>query len=451
MRSFFLLTVLLFSLLSAQAQGPDRILLSIGEDPASGMGVSWRDDTTVTAGYVEVALAKAAPVVENLMRHDASLEKVDLDGKTSHYFSVKFSGLLPDTLYMYRVGNDKSRSEWFQFRTAAKTFKPFYFLYVGDAQNEHKTWWSRTIRAAFQTGPQAAFMLHAGDLINRANADQEWGDWFYAGGWMHGMIPSVATPGNHEFYRDAKGQETISKFWHPIFSLPDNGPDGLKEMTYYFDYQGVRVISISSESLQISAADSTSQVQWLDAVLKNNPNKWTILTMHHPIFSVGNGRDNEELRHALEPLFQKYSVDLVLTGHDHAYGRGIAEESPLRKSQPLKGPVYVVSVSGPKLYMPAFTPWLQRVASNTQLYQRVRVEADKLRVEAYTVTGELYDAFDIKKNRRGQKTLIDWAPGLMKERTELPYSYQGRLTPEQQKEFDEKREKYFKRKADQKN
>lgn len=428
------------------AQGPDRILLSIGEDPSTGMGVSWRMDSTIFSGYVELAVAKAAPVADSVRFYPAKLEKLDNDGRISHYFSVKFTGLKPDALYMYRVGDSVRRSEWVQFKTAADAFRPFSFLYVGDAQNEHKTWWSRVIRAAYQSDPKSAFLVHAGDLVNRANADNEWGEWFYAGGWMHAMIPAVATPGNHEFYRDAKGVEAISRFWHPTFNLPENGPDSLKEMAYYFDYQDTRVISISSESLLISPADSLRQVRWLEEILKTNTRRWTIITMHHPIFSVGNGRDNDDLRRALEPIFQKYAVDLVLTGHDHAYGRGVSAVSPIRKSQPLKGPVYVVSVSGPKMYLPSFAPWLQRVGSNTQLFQRVRVASDQLTVEAITATGEIYDSFNIQKNRKGEKKLIDWSPGLMKERADLPDSYKLRMTPEQEKEFAEKRAKYFKRK-----
>lgn len=425
---------------------PDRIMLSIGEKPASGMGVSWRMDTTVTTGYVELALAKAEPELINPVTLPATVETLDLPGAKAHYFSATFTGLIPDTLYMYRVGDAVNRSEWIQFRTAAEKFRPFSFLYLGDAQNDHKEWWSRTIRAAFKHEASAAFMLHAGDLINRTNVDKEWGEFFYAGGWMHAMIPCVPTAGNHEFYRDEQRKLTLTKHWRPTFNLPLNGPEGLEELTYFFDYQQVRVISISSQSLLLSREDSISQVKWLENVLKNNPNKWTILTMHHPVFSSGNGRDNKSLRDAFQPIFEKYPVDLVLTGHDHTYGRGTAETSPQQKRQPLKGPVYVVSVSGPKMYVPSLEPWLQRVAANTQLYQRVKVESDKIRLEAYTVTGELYDAFDIVRNKNGEKELVDWAPGLMKERLNLPASYRERYKAEEKAEYEKKKTEYLKRK-----
>lgn len=424
---------------------PDRIILSIGADPATSVGVNWRTDMSVNMGYAEIQKAVGQPEAREIKRIASTVTPLILEDSKANYHELSFTNLEPNTLYMYRVGDTVNRSEWIQFRTASTGFKPFSFLYFGDAQNDHKEWWSRVIRAAGQHLPDAAFMLHAGDLINRTNTDLEWGEWFYAGSFLHSMIPALPTAGNHEFYRDDNRKLTLTKHWRPIFNLPLNGPEGLEELTYYIDYQGVRIISISSQSMLLSPEDSASQVQWLEKVLQNNTQHWTILTMHHPVFSSGNGRDNAELRHALQPLFEKYSVDLVLTGHDHTYGRGISETSPHTKKTPLKGPVYVVSVSGPKMYVPSLAPWLQRAAVNTQLYQRVHVEKTKIRMESYTAAGELYDAFDIVRKNNGKKQLIDWAPGLTKENLELPASYRNKFSEKEKADYEQKKNEYLKR------
>lgn len=425
---------------------PDRILLNIASDPATAAGVSWRTDSTVVYGYAEIVKATPSPEAEDALMVSSVVTDLVLDDSRANYHAVNFSGLQPETLYLYRVGDSTRRSEWFQFRTAATTFKPFTFLYLGDGQNDHKNWWSRAVRAAGLHQPDAAFIVHAGDLINRTNVDKEWGEWFYAGSWLHSMIPALPTAGNHEFYRDANRTLTLTKHWRPIFNLPLNGPKGLEELTYYVDYQQVRIISISSQNLLLSPEDSTSQVLWLEQVLKTNPQKWTILTMHHPVYSTGNGRDNKSLRDALQPLFDKYPVDLVLTGHDHTYGRGIGENSPHTHKAPLKGPVYVVSVSGPKMYVPSLTPWLQRGAANTQLYQRVLVEENRLRMEAYTVTGELYDAFDIVRKKGGRKELVDRAPANNSERLDLPASYRKEYAEGEKRAYEQRKQEYLERK-----
>src|SRR5690606_28722321 len=92
-------------------------------------------------------------------------------------------------------------------------------------------------------------------------------------------------------------------------------PEGLEETTYYVDYQGVRVISLDSNK------ERQAQIPWLRKVLGDNPNRWTIITFHHPVFSPARDRDNRELRELWKPVFDEFKVDLVLTGHDHTYAR----------------------------------------------------------------------------------------------------------------------------------
>lgn len=169
------------------------------------------------------------------------------------------------------------------------------------------------------------------------------------------------------------------------------------------------------------------QVPWLDSVLSNNPNKWTVITFHHPVFSGAKGRDNKELRNLWKPLFDKHSVDLVLTGHDHTYTRG---QSPKTKNT-ITGlnkkdgaTVYVVSVSGGKMYTLSEDLWneytdakLDRKAENTQLFQVINIDGDKLKYEAYTATGQLYDAFDLIKRYNKGNQLIDKVKQVITERS----------------------------------
>lgn len=445
MKKLFLMGLLLPAMLKAQDKTlypaspvPDRIMLTFAGEPATSQAVTWRTDSVTVKGVAELKLASPHPAREVKPQvFDAVTQPLQLAGATASYHTVNFTNLQPATQYMYRVGDGAQNwSEWIHFTTAEKGFKPFSFIYMGDAQNDHKSLWSRAIRAAYAKDPQARFMLHAGDLINRTNVDNEWGEWFYAGSWIYSMMPTIATPGNHEYYRDENRTLTITKHWRPMFAFPENGPHGLEERAYYVDYQQLRVISICSQSFLLNPADSVSQMAWLEDLLKNNPNRWTVVTMHHPVFSSKEGRDNKSLRDALRPMFEKYKVDLVLTGHDHTYGRGIGEQSARGKKIKLKGPVYLTSVSGPKQYVPALDGWQQRAGANTQFYQIVKVEENALRYQSFTITGELYDAFDLER-KKGTNVLIDKAPA-MKELLDLPPSYTEELTAEQQEAYRKK-------------
>lgn len=401
---------------------PDHIILTFSADPSSTQSVTWRTNTSVTNAVAEIAIADGAPKFwKNGMQLKATTSLMDAGNiktanVTSKYHSVTFTNLLPDTIYAYRVGDGQHWSEWFHFRTAAKTGRPFSFLYVGDAQNYIFELWSRLIRSGFKKAPDARFIIHAGDLVNDAHHERQWHEWFSAGGWLHGMLPSVPTPGNHEYrsYNDEEQQKKISHLsvqWPYQFTLPQHGPAGLKESVYFFDYQDARIISLNSNRML------KEQVPWLDSVLSNNPNKWTIITFHHPVFSGADDRDNKELRDLWKPLFDKHRVDLVLTGHDHTYTRG---QSP-KTNNTLTGvnardgaTVYVVSVSGGKMYRLADSVWnnypeaqLNRTAENTQLFQVIHIDGDKLKYEAFTATGLLYDAFDLVKRRKKANQFIE--------------------------------------------
>lgn len=426
---------------------PDRIVLTWQTDPATSMAVTWRTDTSVGEGLAEIALADASPdFTDKASQLRAKTEKLETEAYTAHFHSINFTQLQPDMRYAYRVGSEGNWSEWFQFRTASQEPQPFTFLYFGDAQNDLKSMWSRTVREAFITEPKADFMLHAGDLVNVGNNDNEWGEWFYAGGWMFGMMPSVATPGNHEYPRiDDKRQLSIQ--WKPTFTLPENGPEGLEETVYYLDYQGMRMVSLNSQAMMIDDAVMKTQSEWLDQTLAASEQKWKIVTHHHPVYSSGAGRDNEEMRNLLQPIYEKYQVDLVLQGHDHTYGRG----RNIPTGQKVKeGPVYVVSVSGPKMYPHSFDPSMERVASNTQLYQTVRIAGDTLEYRAYTAIGKLYDAFDLLKKADGTNTFVDRVPSGVPERTELPSRYRDRFSEEEMKAYQERFNEFKKRRAKEK-
>ena len=418
---------------------PDRIVLSLQADPATSLAVNWRTDTTVAFGIGEIALADASPEFVRMSKsHAAQTSRLNTDMGAANYHAIIFTDLQPNTQYVYRVGTDEAWSEWFHVRTAMTESGDFSFIYFGDAQNDLKSLWSRTIRSAFSTLPEADFMLHAGDLVNRSQKDNEWGEWFYAGGWIYGMIPSMATPGNHEYNRITDDQpRVLTDHWKPTFTLPENGPEGLEETAYYIDYQGVRIISLNSQEIMQNDAMARAQTEWLESVLSNNPNAWTIITHHHPIYSLSTGRNNVEFRELFQPIYEAKGVDLVLQGHDHAYGRGRNIKEGTRLAQ-ADGPVYVVSVSGPKMYQLAPAPWMEWVANNTQLYQTISMKGDSLQYHAFTTTGELYDAFSIVKQSDGSKQFVDQRPANVTVREKLPYRIDIKMNEAQ-------REMYFER------
>lgn len=404
------------------SKDPDRIILTFHGDPATKRAVTWRTDDSVDKAVAQIAEATVNYLfVENADSLQATTESFDLglykENKplNVHYHSVIFSGLKPDQQYVYRVGDGKEHwSEWIQFRTAKADYAKTEFVYFGDAQNHVLSHWSRVIRKAYQTAPNASFVIHAGDLINSAHRDVEWAEWYKAGGFIHSQWTAVPVVGNHEFWPVKKGKpKSVSIQWRPQFTLPveEELDASLHETVYTVDYQDVRVIVLNSNDRL------EEQSEYVRKQLESSTAKWNIITCHHSVFSPAKGRDFKFGRKNWQPIFDEFNVDLVLNGHDHTYARG---HVPVRSSDASRqeglGTIYVTSVSGPKQYtldteqMKAYESQgynLDAAAEQTQFFQVITVEDNTLTYVAYTTLGDEYDRAEIRKDFvTGKKELV---------------------------------------------
>ena len=389
---------------------PERIVLNITEEPATSIAVTWRTDTSVSETVAHLSRNLSTIFLADSARSvTGTWQDISADGVTARFHSVIFSGLTPGTEYAYRVGSGANASEWFTFKTAEKGAAPFTFLWLGDSQGPISLY-ARVIRQAFRTTPDASFMIFTGDLVDGGSStmlhDDEWGEWHRAAGFIASELPVVATPGNHEFYDpQARQKRDLNKFWRPGFTLPANGPAGLEETTYSFDYQGTRFIILSSDDMVRNEEFVRSTTVWVEGLLKNNPCRWTVMAFHHPFFSTSARRDNKAVRENLKPLVDKYGVDLVLNGHDHTYARGTAMPEGTERKGKAAGTVYVVSVSGPKQYQQDAKPWWDKGYTNTQLWQTIHVDGNMLTYRAYNASGAVADEFVLTKMKDGRNRL----------------------------------------------
>ena len=403
------------------SKDPDRIILTFNGNPSTKRAVTWRTDSNVEKAKAQIAVAGVnSKFTQDAIEYIATTQEFDLGLYKSNnslivnYHSVIFENLKPNTLYAYRVGDDKNWSEWTQFKTANNKYSPTQFVYFGDAQNDILSNWSRVIRMAYQTAPNASFVIHAGDLVDTAHRDYEWAQWFKAGGFIHSQWTAIPVVGNHEFQRvNDSTSRRLSIQWRPQFSLPveENLDEKLHETVYTVEYQDVLILVLNS------TGPLEEQTEYIKEKLSNTDAKWKIVTNHHSVFSPAEGRDFEYARRVWKPLFDKYGVDLVLNGHDHTYARGHIPIKSLN-SDDLGNfkTLYVTSVSGPKQYKvdnEALNNYKsdgyinQKTGEQTQFYQVISIEGNKLFYDAYTVLGDKYDSAIITKDFSSGKKLLN--------------------------------------------
>lgn len=389
---------------------PDRIVASPAQDAARGFGVAWRTDATVKAPALEWVVAGDSPDVGQVTRVTATTTALTTELGVSHHHRVDVSGLKPDTLYLWRVQGNTTWSAWNQLRTAGSADQPLTLLYFGDTQNKNLSHVSRVLRAGIKAAPTAPLALFAGDLVSGGDGqdDSEWGEWFAAAGWLPQEAMVAPAIGNHEYFEEFEDtpqeRRVLGKHWPVTFALPRNGVDAAATSTYWFDYQGVRIAVLDGTSA-LDLGTARAQAQWLDGVLAGNTQRWTIVLLHQPFYSPREGRENTALREEILPVVRRHNVDLVLQGHDHTYGRrGEGSDAT---------PQYVVTVAGPKQYRLSdeARATMAPVGEDTQLFQVLSIDPRHLRYEARTVTGELYDAFELTRAADGSKQKTELTDG----------------------------------------
>jgi hypothetical protein len=95
----------------------------------------------------------------------------------------------------------------------------------------------------------------------------------------------------------------------------------------YYSFRGPKTaVGNGLGSVRFFALDSNyldkEQLDWLDAQLAGSDAEWRIPFFHHPLYSSGRTHGSAlEARAVLEPLFVKYGVSAVFSGHDHFYER----------------------------------------------------------------------------------------------------------------------------------
>lgn len=394
---------------------PQRVILTWSGDPTTTQAVTWRTTKKCTRSMGQIAVATAGPDIEkDVVAFGAFDEKVTLEkGGDVYYHTVNFKNLNPATLYAYRVGDGEVWSEWNQFRTADINDAPFKFIYVGDVQNDILNSWSRVIRTAYAAAPDSKFIVHGGDMVQCADNDEQWQQWFDAGGWIFRVMPSVPCMGNHEQLDVWQLYDLLgnSIFWRPQFDLPVNGPNDLQEFTYYFDYKNTRFFVLNGSKY------IDKQAKWLDKILADTKSKWKIAVIHQPLFTGGTKtldsnelkiRDNVEIRKAFEPIFDKYGIDLVLQGHDHVYSRTHKTYGSKVVDNSKNGTVYCTSISGPKHYIinTEFENLMAKKVTQTQLFQIISINSDRLIYDAYSVNLISYDHFELTKSVKANSSIL---------------------------------------------
>ena len=334
---------------------PDQLTLTWSGDTTTTMTVSWRTANSVANGLVQYEAGTALTANAFETRATRALFTTELGAK--HLFRASLSALQPGTRYTYRVGDGKQWSDPRTFSTAELNTTEFSFLVFGDSQSiatgkQPYSQWRDTVQSAYRAHPDAKFMLLVGDLVDTGQSGAHWQAWFAAAAGVIDTIPVMPVTGNHECY-SSSGIATPT-YWNALFPMPQNGPDGMKNQVYAFDYGSLHLVALDSQQGEQRKARGdilTPQQQWLESDLAASVAPWKLAFFHKPPYDLQGGTANAEIRKAFSPILEQHGVQLVLNGHDHGVARTFALREGIRVPRGGDGTVYFTAGrSGIKTY-----------------------------------------------------------------------------------------------------
>ena len=136
--------------------------------------------------------------------------------------------------------------------------------------------------------------------------------------------------GNHD--AGSASSPVQSGVYYDLFTLPAQAQAGGvmsgTEAYYSWDYANIHFVSLDSSDSDWS--EDGLMVRWLKADLEANKQDWLVAFCHHPPYTKGSHDSDKDkdsdarmrkMRQVVLPLLEQYGVDLMLTGHSHAYER----------------------------------------------------------------------------------------------------------------------------------
>lgn len=252
-------------------------------------------------------------------------------GGSGQWHDARLTGLKPATTYHYQVqagADDQMLIE--SFRTDAGPTGTVTFGVLGDSGTDTA---AQHTMASVLAAQEPQLVLHTGDVVYPRGAACFYQARFYDPySNLLGSVPFYPVVGNH----DLKSQG--GKPFFTTFDLPANNPQH-SERYYSFDAGPVHFVALDSELYHGDGGGgvtAATQKAWLEQDLQQTKQPWKVVYLHRPLYSSGEHGGDTKIRADLAPIFARYGVNVVFSGHDHDYER----------FKPMDGVTYIVSGGG---------------------------------------------------------------------------------------------------------
>lgn len=303
-------------------------------DPIEVVRGPYLQSGTSTSAVVRWRTADPTESVVAFGPSPAMLSRIATTAGSTTEHEVTLTGLSPNTKYHYAFGTPESAlvggdaDHYVLTAPPLGVSKPTRMWVLGDSGTANQN--ARDVRDAYlgKTGARGTDLwLMLGDNAYTDGTDDQYQDAVFD------MYPEVlrnvvlyTTLGNHDGH--SADSSTQSGPYYDMFTLPKQGEAGGvasgTEAYYAFDYGQIHFVCL--DSYDSDTSPSGPMMTWLENDLAANTQPWLIAFFHHPPYTKASHDSDAEgdlvaIRRDALPILESHGVDLVLTGHSHAYER----------------------------------------------------------------------------------------------------------------------------------
>jgi 3',5'-cyclic AMP phosphodiesterase CpdA len=177
-------------------------------------------------------------------------------------------------------------------------------------------------------------------------------------------------------------------------SLGNHDDPNVERLYKPFNMNGERYYRFSKGDIEFFALDSNymdpQQLKWVGDSLQASKAKWKIAYFHHPLYNPGKHHGPDlDLRAQLLPLFQKFGVNVVFSGHEHVYER----------IRPIDNIYYFVLGNSGKLMSHDFKSQdaMAKSFDSDQSFMLVEISGDQLHFQTISRAGQTIDSGDLPR------------------------------------------------------
>lgn len=289
--------------------------------------------------------------------------------------TATLAGLAPGAKYRYHLQVDAGPGDHADadghFETLPDAPAPVRFAVYGDMRYPGHEAHRMVVAGLVKEEPPIVF--NTGDLTDLGSEESNWQKYFEITAPLGAITPIVPALGNHDGEHSGAGARITAG----LFGLP------LPNLWTSFDVGGVHFILLSTNQMT-----NMAQRDWLREDLaraRRNHARAIFAFCHEGPWSHGLHGNSDLMGKVYAPLLAAAHADVLFSGHDHIYERGVGTTPEGKLTYVVTGgggaPLYPTTcraASGPPLVDTRATrPCPSSVLALTQMYHYITVEVSK--------------------------------------------------------------------------